>query len=348
MSDNSDSPHKLNSDQRRKLRADQDLRRQAQEAGCFGLVRGSAFSVRLRRDVSADEATHADDPFICRGCLSDAVLRKCTEKCHHYAHHAGTSPAIAAGETALHQGCLREICATLAARYPEGNWAINREIPPNKERGVGKVVPDISGRIGGPNGQRLVIEAQVSDLSIGEIIKRSTVYSKRGIPILWIIPLRDEWTDSLFRPRLYERYLHSIYYGRAYYWKAGFGTNLMPVHFGVAERHIPFSEWYDKEAEEEREAGGYDKPYKVIRRPVLGKIIDIVSEFGRKEREEFRPWNERKTVPPLVLWKDLLEPWWDQSEDEKLRNFREDNLPETEAKDFRAAQKILSECLFRA
>ena len=162
--------------------SEREQRRQAQEAGCFGLFGGWAFSEKLKQDVSAEDSSHEDGPFICRGCLSDAVLRICTEKRDHFAHHSRTSPAIVAGESQLHQDCLREICDALKARFPDGKWDTNREIPANKERGLDKVVPDISGRIGD---KRLVIEAQVSFLSIPQIIKRSDVYSKRGIPILW-------------------------------------------------------------------------------------------------------------------------------------------------------------------
>jgi hypothetical protein len=107
----------------------------------------------------------------------------------------------------------------------------------------------------------------------------------------------------------------------------------LPVHYGVAERHIPFAEWYDKEAEEERNAGGYDKPYKVIKRPVPSDKIDIATHFYALLRSEFRPWNERKTVPPLLIWKDKLADWWDKSEDAAFfKRFKEDNLPKERRK----------------
>lgn len=328
MKEKQNNSRRLTPEEKKALQFGREQRRQAQEAGCFGLLGGSAFSVKLKRDASADEALHEDAPFICRGCLSDAVLRKCTEKCDHFAHHSRTSPAIVSGETALHQGCLQEILDALRARFPAGNWEKNRKINVNKEKGFDEVVPDISGRLGGKTDQPLVIEAQVSFLSIPQIIKRSEAYKKRGIPILWIIPLKEDLGDKPFRPRLYERYLHTMYFGRVYYWRRGFGTQLLPVHYGIAVREIPFSSWYDKDAEEERNAGGYDKAYKVIKRPVPADKIDIATNFYPLSRPEFRPWNERKTVPPLRIWKDKLADWWDKSEDEAFRKkFKEDNLP---------------------
>ncbi|HLP76133.1 MAG TPA: competence protein CoiA family protein [Candidatus Paceibacterota bacterium] len=316
--------------QQRAKESEQELRRQAQEVGCFGLVNGEAFSVRQKRDVSADEAVHEDGPFICRTCLSDAVVRKCVEKRDHFAHQSRLSPAIEAKESELHKGCLEEICEALKMEAPGGDWQTNRPIKANEKLGVDAVRPDISGKI---NGQRIVIEAQASQLSLSVIIKRSVIYSKWNVPILWLVPLKADFGNEPFRPRLYERYLHAMYFGRVYYWRPDFGGLVLPVHYGVAKRHIPFSEWYDKDAEQECKAGGYDKPYKVIKRPVLGEKVDIVSQFFPERRSEFRPWNERKTVPPLMIWKDRLSYWWDTSEDEAFRKrFEEDNLPKERRK----------------
>lgn len=219
-------------------------------------------------------------------------------------------------ETDLHRGCLDEILAALRERFPEGNWDKNREIPANEELELGKVVPDLSGRIGG---QRLVVEAQVSSLSIGQIIRRSKIYTERKIPILWIIPLKSDIGETPFRPRLYERYLHEVYFGRVYYWMPGWGTDLLPVHFGLAKRFIPLSEWFDSETKEERSAGGVNKWYKVIKRAVLAEKIDFPSAMFSYSRREFKPWNERKTVPPLLIWRDRLRDWWDKFEEAQFR-----------------------------
>jgi competence protein CoiA len=332
---------RLTSEEVRALKSEQEQRRQAQEAGCTGLLGRLAFSAKRRQDISADLALHEDGPFICRGCLSDAVLRKCTEKCDHYAHHARTTPAIVSGETELHQNCLQEILDQLKRRYPNGNWEKNRRIEADKIKGFDEVVPDISGRLGDRNSQPLVIEAQVSFLSIHQIIKRSIVYTKRRIPILWIVPLKEKLVDQPFRPRLYERYLHTMYFGRVYYWCPGSGTRVIPVHYGVAKRHIPFSEWYDKEAAERREVGGYDKIYKVIKRPVIGSEIDMVLQFESTQREEFRPWNERKIVPPLKIWRDKCRVWWDRGEDDIIpKIFKEDNLEKGREKPPRRVRKF--------
>ena len=299
--------------------------RQATEAGCSGLLQGHAFSTSLRTTVNASDASRADGPFICSECSSDAVLRHCCEKRDHFAHHARMSPAIGPGESELHRECLKEICGALSLRFPGGNWAINRPIESNPKKGIAQVVPDVSGRIGN---QRLVIEAQVSCLSIPEIIKRTKVYHQRDIPVLWIVPLREDIGNELIRPRLYERYLHAMYFGRVYYWSIGSGTCVLPVHFSPAKRHIPHSAWFDTDTQEERSVGGYDKMYKVIKQPTPSVPINFADSFHPEKRSEFRPWNERKLVPPLSIWRDNLPEWWSATDEHSFfGHFKEDSIP---------------------
>lgn len=279
--------------------------REAEEFGCYGLVGGFARQMRTHRGISAFDATKADGPFYCGTCYSDAIVRKCVEKKDHFAHEAPRSPAIGARESELHSNCKHEICTALQAAHPEGKWDVERPIAENKASKIPEVRPDISGRIGD---QRLVIEVQASALSITGILKRTATYSKRRIPILWIVPLVQELTTALFRPRLYERYFHSIYFGRVYYWWPGLGLQLQPVHYGVAARYIPLSEWF--EDGEPVSAGGYDKDYRVIKRPQFGAMLDISTGFRATDRDEFTPENERKAVPACSVWLDTLNPWW--------------------------------------
>lgn len=283
--------------------------REAEEFGCYGLVGGFAKQLRTQHNVSAFDVTKTDGPFFCSVCYSDAIVRKCIEKRDHFAHDAPRSPAIGPGESALHEGCKKEVCSALKAAHPDGKWEVERPIRENKEHKLTEVRPDISGRIDGVDGMRLVIEVQASALSITQILKRTAVYSKRNIPILWVVPLKEPLTDALFRPRLYERYFHSIYFGRTYYWWPGLGATLLPVHYGVASRHIPLSEWYE-EGGELVTAGDYDKDYKAIKRPVFGPMLDISTGFGPTARDEFTPDNERKAVPSCQIWLDTRRPWW--------------------------------------
>lgn len=289
------------------------LRRDAVEAGCWGLVEGVARSLRNGALIEAEIATKDDGPFVCPACHSDAVVKKCAEKRDHFAHHAPLTPVLGRGESALHLDCKREICDALAARFPDGKWEVEREIPATPRLGISRVVPDISGRVGE---QRLAIEIQVSALTIPKVLRRISVYTRRAIPMLWVIPLTENVAPGfLFRPRLYERYLHSLYFDRAYYWLRGMGSRVIPIHFSRASRYIDTTEWYDVDAGEERFAGGYEKPYKVIRTALPAPPIDVVEAFKRHERGAFTPDNERKAVPASLLWLDTLPRWWSSAEE---------------------------------
>lgn len=285
---------------------DSDSRRQeAEEVGCYGLFRGVARNLHTHDEWAAEAAYKADGPFYCPTCFSDAVLRKCAQKVDHFAHKARLSPVLGPKEKVLHDACTSEICSRMQARFPEGKWAVERLIRENKEHKIKALVPDISGRIGET---RVAIEVQVSALTIPRIVQRTTDYAKRGIALIWIVPLHEPLGDVPFRPRLYERYLHSIYFGRTYYWWAGQGLTLKPVHYGLARRHIEYREWF--EDGEEQSAGGFDLAYKIIKTPIYGPDLDLCHNFSAEDRGSFTPENERKEVPPCRIWRDGLTPWW--------------------------------------
>lgn len=279
----------------------------AEEVGCFGLVGGGAKNIETNKTHYAETSSRLDGPFYCGSCYSDAVLRKCAEKIDHFAHKTPLTPVLPKGESELHKKCKESICEYLSGIYPEGKWATERPIEENKDKKLTALRPDVSGRIGN---YPVAIEIQASSLTIPEIIKRTKSYSKRNVAILWIVPLLEELKKTPFRPRLYERYFHSIYYGRVYYWWPALGDKIVPVHYGVSKRHIEYSSWYD-ESGGFQEAGDYDKPYKVIKAPEFGSELSIESDFYFHSRDEFTPENERKAVPACITWQDTLKQWWE-------------------------------------
>ncbi len=106
-----------------------------------------------------------------------------------------------------------------------------------------------------------------------------------------------------------------------------FGTSLLPVHFGLAWTHVEYKEWFDENGEHQ-EAGDYDKPYKRIRSPKPHPLIPIDSAFCHHERSEHRPWNERRTVPAMRIFKDTCTPWWGSDEEQTLSRFYPDEYDE--------------------
>lgn len=299
---------------------DSELRRKkdrdTEEAGCDGLVNGFALIRESGVRFHVEEVTKADGPFMCASCLSDAVRKHCAEKRDHFAHKAPTSKVIAAGESELHHDCKLEIFEALKSAVSDVRWVCdNVKIKADKNRKLPELKPDIGGRI---NGKRVAIEIQVSALTLPQIIKRVHGYSGRDVAILWIVPLKEPLPDGAFSPRLYERYLHSIYYGRTYYWMKGDGLLVTPVHYGLAWRHVPYSEWYDVELGDHRDGGGYNVPFKRIRKPFAHKKISLVDSFFHHRRSEFIPWNERKAIPASYIFRDGLSAWWDEGEEEQI------------------------------
>lgn len=146
-------------------------------------------------------------------------------------------------------------------------------------------------------------------MSISQIIKRTTAYANWGISMLWVVPLKMPLGESGFRPRLYERYFHTMYFGRTYYWWPGMGSQIKPVHYGTKMRHIPHSEWYEQGGELVS-VGGYDKAYKAIKSPEHGPEVCISADCATMYRDPFTPENKKKTVPSCLLWFDCKQPWW--------------------------------------
>jgi len=285
---------------------DEKIVKRAEEVGCFGLLDGVARNLHTQNECYASSSSKSDGPFFCKECYSDAVLRKCADKKDHFAHKTPLSPVIPKGESALHKECKKSICEHLSSVFPDGHWETERTLEENKEKRLSEIRPDISGRI---NSVGVAIEVQASSMTIPKIIRRTKSYSKWGFVLLWVVPLLGPLIKKPFRPRLYERYFHSMYYGRAYYWWPDLNDKLLPVHFGVAKRHIEYSSWHDENGTFQ-EAGDYEKAYKVIKAPIFGECLSIESNFSRHEREEFTPENERKSVPACITWQDKNKQWW--------------------------------------
>jgi|LSQX01.2.fsa_nt_gb hypothetical protein len=125
----------------------EDKRNDSQISRCYGLSEHQAVRYQNNKLVYANNINKEDVPFFCKMCLSDVVVRKCTEKVDHFAHKARQSPIIRQRDKSIHDKCRDEILAYLISSFPEGNWAAERPIKESKEKGYKKVIPDISGRM---------------------------------------------------------------------------------------------------------------------------------------------------------------------------------------------------------
>lgn len=294
--------------------------RDARETGCYALTAGYAIRRGDGKRVSAWNVRKTDGPFICPGCLSDVIHRSPWSMRRHFAHHARLSPLDTSRESRLHFACKREIFSDLSRAFPNGRWICDsRRFKGDKASGRKDRQPDIFGVI---RGQPVAIEVQKSSMGIRSLIARTKDYSVMGISMLWIVPLTGPMGEDLIRPRLIERYLHAMYFGRVYYWREGMRSEVLPIHFDLATRPVTFR---SNDGGSWEEAGTYDKPYKTIRRPrPARRLIPIAHLFRSKDRREFLPWGESRPIPAARLWTDTVRRWWPKPDGRFLRHHYSD------------------------
>lgn len=292
-----------------------DIENDAVIARCWGLVGGVARKKTDNSRVLASNVIKDDGPFYCPVCLSDAIVRKCTEKADHFAHKGRLSPAITSKDQMLHDKCKYEICDFLNNVFPEGNWATERSIPPNKSKGWDiEIIPDISGRFGDKKAPPVAIEIQKTAYTLKRIHDKSVEYAKRNIFVIWIVPLKNELGDEPFRPRLFEKYLHSMYYGRTYYWTTSSSPKIIPIHYSPTKRWIDENTWFDVDVGEERTTGGFYLTYKTLKSPNYGQLCELHKDFKTNDRESFTPSNQNKVIPESKILTDNLSKWWSKNE----------------------------------
>lgn len=281
----------------------------SQEYYEYSASKTTARKVSNNKLVHAGDVYKKDGPFYCPDTFEELIVRKCFEKKDHFAYKAKQSP-VGSKESDLHKSCKNELLAELQKAYPNGGWELEREtFKANKEKGYKKVRPDISGRIGNKKDKGVIIEVQASVLSIKKILHRTEQYTKRGAYILWVVPLEHDLGNDNFRPRLFERFLHTMYYGRIYYWYKGNGGKLIPVHFGTAKRYIEDTHWFEEDGTERNE-GGYYKAFLRVKKPKYGQVVDITQDFKFDNRTKFELENDKLSVPKCKIFIDKRPIWW--------------------------------------
>jgi len=187
--------------------------------------------------VVAGNVTKKDGPFFCPECNGEVLVKKGTKKVHHFAHIPPTTCVYGEGETELHRKAKMELFQALS-QYDELSEV-------QLERGLGEVRPDVSFVY---NNTLFAIEVQASNLDWKEISRRTSIYQQKGIPVLWTPPYLDNMfkkrnEDNLprYTPKLWEKYLHAMYFGKVFYWLRG--EELKIIKFG--EHMISTEEYYE-------------------------------------------------------------------------------------------------------
>ena len=174
--------------------------------------------------IIAWDARKEGAAFYCPECEERVTLKKGEIRIHHFAHRPG-AVCPNAGESMRHLAIKQSLFLALREYEGCGRCALERVLP--------GVRPDLSLRIGGTP---VAIEIQLSSVPAAEISRRLLSYTDLGIYCLWITG-RDDiagWPESKYAmTREWERFLHSLYRRRVYYWKCG--ATVIPARFSLGD-----------------------------------------------------------------------------------------------------------------
>lgn len=213
-------------------------------------------ALKNENQIMASEVSKEDAPFRCPSCKELVIVKKGSIKIHHFAHTPPYSCEYGAGETEHHRQAKLQIAEYLRGIPSVTDVAI--------EKNMDTVRPDVSCII---KGVRVAIEVQLSVLPIETIVRRTVEYRKKGMYILWVSPYQSDLKKGLrYAPKIWEKYIHAMYYGKLYYWIEG--GKLLTVKFENYE--LIREGGYDQDAEY-HEGGSYNS-----RRYKTPRFCDVV------------------------------------------------------------------------
>lgn len=230
-------------------------------------------SARRKSDgqtVNAYFESKANGPFYCLVCNDLVALKTGRNKINHFAHVNPLACRFVEGESDAHRRCKREIYEALA-QMPSVR-------DPVMERPLGSVRPDVSAYI---NGVPVAIEIQISSLSVETIMERTIEYHRQGIYVLWLMQWTPELDAERYAPKVWEKWIHACYFGRAYYWTGG--LEVVSYEFAPCSKYVPIKTWYAKNGKKVT-GGGYRVWSKRHRKPVRGQTSNLAADFAPQQR----------------------------------------------------------------
>ncbi len=234
-------------------------------------------------------AEKREAPFYCPECQAVVTLKKGAIREHHFAHKPPVNCQYGTGESKLHERVKRSIYEALRQNPDCSKCEL--------ERRLAGVRPDVSLYIGNTP---VAIEIQRSTIRVDEILRRTVQYTKLGVHLLWLIPFPTPDSDLPYRPPEWQKYLHTLYFGRLYFWVVG--ALVQPVHLSTHPIWVEEREWFD-ETGTEMSAGGYYRVSKSLRQIDRdGPVLDIARDFKAVSRSSFE--TKYHILPAARLWLD--------------------------------------------
>jgi competence CoiA-like predicted nuclease len=77
----------------------------------------------------------------------------------------------------------------------------------------------------------IVVECQVSTITMRELIERTQSYNSAGYHVAWVLHPKNflHAQNGMVKPRKIEKFLHHLSFGRVYYFLDG---DIVPMHYG--------------------------------------------------------------------------------------------------------------------
>lgn len=195
-------------------------------------------------------------PFYCPECQDQVILKKGEIVIHHYSHRAKSRCAYA-HESQLHLRIKLQVAAALRKA--------------GHKRRIEAVRGDQRADVLWKHPEGLIaIEVQVTKLPWEEVRRRTREWNDKDCAVLWLLPPpipraskkpRDTYATSPF-----ERYLHTLYVGRVYYWHDPY---FVPVHFETRSTQDRYGRTHWPRCNRLVEVGEWLEPddFQIIERP---------------------------------------------------------------------------------
>ena len=209
--------------------------------------------------------------FFALNVVTGLFFKTGTEKVNYFAHINPLACRFDANESAAHRQCKFEIYQALLRQPNVEKVAMKRPLGTNR--------PDVSAYI---DNVPVAIEIQISSLSEETIKHRTMEYARKGIYVLWLLLWTPDLTDTRYTPRLWEKWIHSTYFGHVYYWIEE--LSIASYRFEPSLKSVPQNTFYSAKGEKIT-AGGYSRRSKRHRTAVRGDTLNLVRDFVPKERD---------------------------------------------------------------
>jgi len=220
--------------------------------------------------VTAYLSFKSHGPFVCLDCQEEVILKTGRRTVNHFAHANQLACDSYQNESGAHRRCKMEIFLALQKLPHVRDAAMERPLGTNR--------PDVSASV---NGVPVAIEVQISSLSIETIMQRTIDYYRQGIYVLWLLPWTPKLDSPRYAPKHWERWIHTAYFGRVYYWTRG--LEVVSYRFEPSLKSVPRKTWYGANGKK-MASGGYSQRLKRHRTAVRGQMLNLAVDFGPRER----------------------------------------------------------------